>query len=65
MAQEHEPNISHIKDALVSSGVLKSASLSEAEQEKIKKELAAKGVSSPDIIIFCNSAHYCIVIRSL
>jgi hypothetical protein len=65
MAQSHEPNISHIKAALVSSGVLKSATLSEAEQEKIKKELAAKGVVSPDILIVCNSAHYCIIIRSL
>jgi hypothetical protein len=65
MAQSHEPNIGHIKATLVGSGVLKSATLSEADQEKIKKELSAKGVVSPDILIVCNSAHYCIIIRSL
>ena len=65
MAQASASDINHIKQALVSSGVLKSASFSEAEQEKIKKELAAKGVVSPDILIVCNSAHYCIIIRSL
>jgi hypothetical protein len=61
MAQEHEPNIDRIKEALVSSGVLKSAALSETEQEKIKKELAAKGVTVEHKVI-CSWAHFCIVI---
>lgn len=61
MAQEQEPNLDHIKEALVSSGVLKSASLSEADHEKIRKALAAKGVTvTPDAII-CSRAHWCFV----
>jgi hypothetical protein len=61
MAQEQQPNIDHIKEALVSSGVLKSIHLSEADQEKIKKELAAKGVVVEHKII-CSWAHFCISI---
>ena len=61
MAQEHQPNIDHIKAALVSSGVLKSASLSETEMEKIEKELAAKGVAVEHKII-CSWSHFCLVI---
>jgi hypothetical protein len=64
MAQEQEPNVDHIKEALVSSGVLKSASLSEAEQEKIKQALATKGVSAALASIICSRAHYCLVIKS-
>lgn len=64
MAQEHEPNVDHIKEALVSSGVLKSVSLSEAEHEKIKQALAAKGVSAVAASIICSRAHYCLVIKS-
>ena len=61
MAQEQKPNIDHIKEALVSSGILKSANLSEAEQESIKKELAAKGVAVEHKVL-CSWAHFCIVI---
>jgi hypothetical protein len=64
MAQEHEPNIDHIKEVLVSSGVLKAAALSEGEHEKIKKELAAKGISPALATIICSRAHYCIIIKS-
>jgi hypothetical protein len=57
-----QPNVENIKEALVTSGVLKSATVSEAEREKIQKALAAKGVK-PDIFIICSTAHYCIVIK--
>jgi hypothetical protein len=62
MAKEHEPDINLIKEALVSSGVLKSASLSESDQEKIKQALAAKGVATPQTRLICSRAHYCLVI---
>ncbi|HEY6345988.1 MAG TPA: hypothetical protein VIY49_31255 [Bryobacteraceae bacterium] len=57
-----QPNVEHIKEALVSSGVLKATTISEAEREKIQKALAAKGVK-PDIFIICSTAHYCIIIK--
>jgi hypothetical protein len=60
---EQEPNLEAIKEALVSSGVLKSATISEAEREKIQKALAAKGGKAEIPIIICSTAHYCIVIR--
>ena len=60
---EQAPHLENIKEALVSSGVLKSATLSEADREKIQKELAAKGVKAPAIFIICSSAHYCVVIK--
>jgi hypothetical protein len=58
-----QPNVEHIKEALVSSGVLKAATISEAEREKIQKALATKGVKAPEIFIICSTAHYCIVIK--
>lgn len=60
---EQGPNVDHIKQALVSSGVLKSAQISEADQKKIHAELAAKGVKAEAIFIVCSTAHYCIVIK--
>ena len=59
---EQAPNVEHIKEALVSSGVLKSATISEADQEKIEKALAAKGVTAASRRIICSGAHYCIII---
>jgi hypothetical protein len=59
---EQEPNIEHIKEALVSSGVLKTATISEADQEKIRQALAAKGVKPDSSRIICSWAHFCIVI---
>jgi hypothetical protein len=63
MADE-EPNVEHIKEALVSSGVLKSANISEADQEKIRKALAAKGAPALRVTIICSRAHYCIVVKA-
>ena len=60
---EQAPNPEHIKEALVSSGVLKAISVSEADREKIQNALAAKGVKAPEIFIICHSAHYCVVIK--
>ena len=59
---EQEPNLEHIKEALVSSGVLRAATMSHADQEKIQKALAAKGVTLASHKIICSRAHYCIVI---
>ncbi|HEY6345989.1 MAG TPA: hypothetical protein VIY49_31260 [Bryobacteraceae bacterium] len=59
---EQELNVEDIKEALVSSGVLKSAAISEADQEKIQKALAARGVTAASSKVICSRAHYCIVI---
>ena len=59
---EQQPNVEHIKEALVSSGILKSATISEADQEKIRQALAAKGVKPDSSRIICSWAHYCISI---
>jgi hypothetical protein len=59
---EQEPNLEHLKEALVSSGVLKTTTISEADREKIQKALAAKGVSPDFPHIICSWAHYCIVL---
>jgi hypothetical protein len=59
---EQEPNLEDIKEALVSSGILKSATLSEADREKIQKALAAKGEEPVSRKIICSRAHYCIVV---
>jgi hypothetical protein len=59
---EQEPKLEDIKEALVSSGVLKSATISEADQEKIQKALAAKGGTPVSHKVICSRAHYCIVI---
>ena len=59
---EQQPNVDNIKAALVSAGVLKSATISEADQEKIRQALAAKGVT-PDLpTIICNH-NYCIIVK--
>jgi hypothetical protein len=57
---EQEPNLEDMKQALVSSGVLKSATISEADREKIQKALAARG-GKADFAIICSRAHYCII----
>jgi hypothetical protein len=59
---EHQPNVEDIKAALVSSGVLKSATISEADREKIQQALAAKGVKASFIRIICSSAHFCLIV---
>jgi hypothetical protein len=61
---EEEVDVEQIKQALVSSGVLKSTHLGEAEHKKLQEALSsssARPVSGARII--CSRTHYCIVVK--
>lgn len=65
--QEQEPTdaqIESIKKAMVSAGVLKSVSLSKADEEKIREALAREGIDTlaRNWRIICSRAHWCLVI---
>ena len=61
---EQQPNVESIKEALVSSGILKATTISEADREKIQQALAAKGVKAGAgfIRVICSSAHFCLIV---
>jgi hypothetical protein len=54
-------DIENMKKVLVSAGVLKSTSVTEAERTKVTEGLS-KVVPVPQILI-CNSQHYCIIVK--
>lgn len=60
------PDVEKIKSALVSSGILKSTSLSEQDQTKVREALLKEGVDLRPIRghLICNS-NFCIVVRAV
>ncbi len=60
-------DVEKIKAALVSAGVIKSVTLSEAEEERVREELARHNIDRFRLPfrIICHSAHYCIVVKGI
>jgi hypothetical protein len=60
-------DVSKVKAALVSAGVLKSTTLSKADQTKIEQELSRNHVDRLKLSfqIICHSAHYCIIVKGI
>ena len=70
MPEEKGPehvDVEKIKAALVSAGVIKSVTLSEADEEKIREELARHHVDKFRLPfrIICHSGHYCIIVKGI
>ncbi len=70
MAEEKHPeatDIEKIKAALVSAGVIKSTTLSAADEAKIQEELARHHIDALRLPfrIICHSSHYCIIVKGI
>jgi hypothetical protein len=58
-------DVEKIKEALVTAGVLKSASLKGGEEDRVRAELARNHIDQPawSFTIICHSQHYCIIVK--
>jgi hypothetical protein len=58
-------DVEKIKQALVTAGVLKSASLKGGDEETLRAELARNHIDQPawSFTIICHSQHYCIIVK--
>lgn len=60
-------DVGKIKAALVTAGVIKSATLSAQDEKKITDELARYHIDRLKLSfqIICHSSHYCFIVRGL
>jgi hypothetical protein len=70
MAEEKTPetiDIEKIKSALVGAGVIKSTTLSAADEAKIREELARHHIDALrfPFRIICHSGHYCLIVKGI